>query len=1397
MKQQMRVGMLASLMIVPAVAVSANENIELPNDVTPIEVSEQSASAAVVVASFNPNDARLNELHKLNESTVYADIDDYYEMLDNLQLDVSVSQDLAIHNILTAKLDYIDVLNHLKKDAQKLNSDIGLLKTTNPNTIAATVKYANDYATLVNEFRAARDELDAVVDDNAATVGTVITNAISHLAIYTSTLENYILTLIPNYTILQTFEAAIVEPQKFIESTATNPVEITIGDKLVNIDFEKFAATTALNTPAEHDNFREQAAAITLYMATKLTNDGKKIVESHKLADGRTVSDVLKEATIDIASADKVEELIAAIETTEFKSESTFLSRVKAIETAYNKLSPRGKSLARSFDAKVTIDNTSGKNAGYLAAKEVIEQITALKPAATEDYREALKAANTAFENVYADYQQFILNKPKLDGYNEAVTQAKLFEVKVEALNDTTTTTTASQISDTRDAYDELTSAERKVVLKETYEQLQEWEKTAKDSIKVNAAIEKIKIENSKTFATNTEKAKKQYDDLGSELSKGLADKAPRLQLLNPLAILTGEYYALKVNNTPEYRTTVRAIHAGLDGKKSTLTADPAIPTYATRTDDEAALSKLYDSLLPVIAPLLQNIEKAELVEAKIDEAYKASGAPQLTKILEARADYNDLDATQKKIVNNLKTLTDLEKIMQQPSKVAKQIIEVIPTASNFESKAKSAITAYDKLTTAQKAFIEDDLKRQIADFKSFLEFSAQMKTLKITSPSYRSDVEEAKAKVTTLKSSFTSSKLAELIEALKKQETTLAQSDEGILRSDEVVALIENLPTKSGEAFIKSIEQIELAYGKLSANDKKLVTNYKQFQTLKKDATTAIKVVNLINNSYILNNDVTNSGYEKAMKAAITAYDKLSSAQRMHVYNYDSRIKPNLKIYDLVVLLNKMKPTNKTFWEEVRSARLQYDNLTAREKTTAAPLLPKIVEAEQAVTDIQNVMNLIDLAVPGSENYVENLKAARAAYDRLATLNSAYQKLVQNYKQLQEREKSMSPVTSSIYEIKELEILLTRPFNDAEQFVKKYQAAVKAYERIPFESRQLVTNRDVLLNVIYPVASTMEAIANIKENSSSFGADVAKAREMYSALSTNDKKLVTNYNKLAGFEVVVSVGSKVDELIRAIPTFTGQSYMQAIKEARAAYDQLSSSEKRAVALYKQLQSYEKAVKTVMTAIDLIDALQFSSNLVSAYDKATKALDKLTAEQRLMVSNIHKLTSVTPAIEVYKMIENLKVNSESYAGSVQAAYAAYNRLTNAEKQYVTNFAQLQEAKNNIDNLSVVIAKIAEIIPGSRNYATQVQEALALYNALPTSMKKLVTNYIVLKDSKSELDAVERVRSLIAEIDTESTTFVQKIIAARTAYDNLTANQRRLVSNYFMLEEYERELGTMF
>lgn len=1415
--KKMRMGVLAGLMAAPVasvVTVSANENIEA-DTLAQIDVTQQSANVSTMtVASTIPNttvavdpaDWRLNELLTFNENTVILDINRYTEMLDELRREKTspVYNDNDLYALLEGKINYLGTLKDLKERAQKLNAELGLLKATNADTIAATKAYEKQYIQLEEDFLKNRDELDTIVKaSKAASVdSTTLAAAIDHMAIYKGTLEEYILTQVPNYPTLQKFKADIVEPERFIQSTSANPVKVTIGEKEVAIDFNNFIATTTVDD-TNRDAFREQYEAIKLYMATKLTPDSKKIAESHVLQDGRSLATIIKQAADDIAAADKVTALIDAMKTTEFKSESTFASKVKAINAAYDKLTERGKKLVPKYATEVAkaIDATD-KATGYMAADEAINAIKALKPAPTQDYRNAVSAARIVVNGVGAAYQPFIINEPKLAEYEAAIAKAQNVEQLISELTTPPVgeTTTTTDIIDARAKYTALSAQEKKVLLQNVLAELVNWEKTASDSIKVSDAISKLVIGNNKTFATNAEKVEKQFNDLGSTDKQNLVSNRDRLQLLLPLAKITGKYYNLKLSNTPEYRTAVRDIHTALKDNKALLTAT----TIPALSEDNIALGRLYDGLwvgsLPGsgVEAKLAEIEKAEAVEQTITTAKNTTGPTQLSEITKARAAYNDLSANEKKIVNNLPILTELEKIVSAPAKVAAQIVEVDPTSSTFESKAKAAVGAFDKLTSSQKAYIDQPIQDMVKDYKNMLDFITQIKAIKITNPSYRSDVEKAQNRLAELEGTvFISTKKQPLLESLESYDELLTRFENAITNSDRIVDMITNLPSKTGQAFLTGIADIEAEYALLSANDKKLVTNYSAFQTLKKDSTAALKVVDLINHPTIQLNDVANSNYVKVMQAAITAYEKLTTPQRGYVYNYDSRIKPNLKVYDLAVTINKINPNSKTFREDVNAARAQYDRLSAREQAVAAPLLEKLEGSEMGVEEVQKVIDLINEAVPGSENYTEKLKAARTAYDQLATINSAYQKLVLNYKVLQDREKAIFPVTSSIYEIKELEILMSRPFNDATDFVKKYRAAMNAYEKIPFESRQLIENRDVLLTVIYPVASTMEAIMNIKPSSTTFGPDVLKARQMYDLLSASDKALVTNYNTLAGYEDIVSRGLVVDELIRAIPTYSGTAYTQAIKDARAAYDQLGTSEQKAVSQYKQLQAYEKGVQNVITAINLIDALQFSSNLVSAYDKAMKAIDKLTADQRQMVGNISKLTAVAPAIEVYKMIANLKPGVEGYSGSVQAAYAAFNRLTNTEKQFVTNFSQLQEAKNNVDNLNAVIAKIKEILPGSRNYNTQVQEALALYNSLPSAVKKLVTNYDVLKQAQGELAAVDKVRALIGEIDNQSASFAEKVIAARAAYDKLTSAQKRLVSNYFMLEDYERELGTMF
>lgn len=1122
----------------------------------------------------------------------------------------------------------------------------------------------------------------------------------------------------------------------------------------------------------------------------KMTAQEKKIADSHELDDKRLVSVVMKQANDDLAKANKITDLIREIQSVTGKD---YKSKVGKIVSEYEKLNVRAKMLVLDYKLKVANQVIAKKNAGYKDGLDFITLVEALKPNATSEYRTALKEAEDTYDKLADNLQKLLADyQAKLDLYRKDVTAAETVEALIEGLT-TGEKVTSEDIKKARKAYDALTASQKKIV--DNYKELQAWEKSGKTTIKLSDQIDSIVIENKKTFATKVETLNKTYANLTTG-EQSLVNSYPRLKYLIPFATATGKFYNLKTT-ADNYKTDVLALYTLLTATTGDLV--DILADSKTSKEDKAALASLKEKLEADVTALKNQLDHADPVIGLIESAKNEKDAvKQLLAIQTARDAYNALPKEEQKLVTNLKTLTELEKQVKQPAAVTKAIEAVDPTAKTFASKAKSAVTAFDKLTGAQKAFISDENKNRIEDFKTYLAFVDQVKALKSSDPTFQTAYEAAKKQYDKLikDDAWQSEEKYKLkiIEIIKTYEPTLKALDQAITTGNSLVEAIEGLGRLTGQAFLKEIERIEAAYNMLSPDGKKQVTNYKKFQLMEKDGTSALKVVDLINDPTIKSVDVANRSYAKKVDTALKAYEKLTSNQKTYVYNYTSGLQPYLKIYQVVEAVDNLKPTAKTYIEDVAAVRAMYNRLTNLEKQYLAPLLDKIEGAETGLVTVNEVMTMIDEARPGVEDYIQKLVAAREAYDKLARINSSYQKLVLNYKTLQEREKALKPVATSIHQIKELEGMLARPVNEASEFVRKYNAAVKAYEAIPYESRELVYNREMLLTKIYPVAKTMEAILNIKQTSATFGQDVVKARDWYNSLSAADKALISNYKDLVNFEQTVSGGSAVDELIRQIPRTGPTQYMQAIKEARAAYDQLTAGEKKAVTLYKELQNYEKGVKNVQAAIDAIDNLQFASNLVSAYDKATKALDKLTAEQRQMVHNLNKLQSVGPAIDVYKLIASLKPSSPNYAGSVQAAYTAYNMLSSAEKQFVTNFAVLQEAKNNVDLVQEVISKIAGLTSSSSNYSKQVEEAWALYNSLPSSLRKLVTNYDVLKNAQKEAEAVTKVRALISEINPNAGNFASKVKAARSAYDKLSIQQKRLVSNYFLLEDYEAKLN---
>ena len=176
-------------------------------------------------------------------------------------------------------------------------------------------------------------------------------------------------------------------------------------------------------------------------------------------------------------------------------------------------------------------------------------------------------------------------------------------------------------------------------------------------------------------------------------------------------------------------------------------------------------------------------------------------------------------------------------------------------------------------------------------------------------------------------------------------------------------------------------------------------------------------------------------------------------------------------------------------------------------------------------------------------------------------------------------------------------------------------------------------------------VAAVKELIDAIGEVTLDSGDAIDAARTAYDKLPEAKKVLVDNYEKLTAAEeaytalVDAAAAKAVDDLIDAIGEVTLESG-DAIKAARAAYDALTDTQKELVKNYEELTAAEEAYANLVDAAaakavdDLIDAIgEVTADSGDAIKAARAAYDALTDTQKELVKNYEKLLA---AEELYE-----------------------------------------------------------------------------------------------------------------------------------------------------------------
>ena len=361
-----------------------------------------------------------------------------------------------------------------------------------------------------------------------------------------------------------------------------------------------------------------------------------------------------------------------------------------------------------------------------------------------------------------------------------------------------------------------------------------------------------------------------------------------------------------------------------------------------------------------------------------------------------------------------------------------------------------------------------------------------------------------------------------------------------------------------------------------------------------------------------------------------------------------------------------------------ISAARAAYDALGAVDKLkvsnykelTAAEILYQEYVKADAVDQVINAIGKVTLT---SKMSITN---ARVAYNALSST---------------EKEKvtklSILIAAEDVYKkletdaVSYVEGLISKIGTVTHESLKDVQAAREAYDALSDALKSQVKNLSDLVKAeeafddddVYDVEELIDEIGKVTVNSAT---RIKKARKAYDELSSAQKKMVSNYEKLVDSEEDLEEEQieYVEDLIDSIGTVTLNSSAK-INRARTVYnnldddlqDEVSNLDvlEAAEAKYKELSANKKATGTTVSA-NTNKTTTTGKNSSTAKNPDRTAVEKET-------------TTFVKAVK--ELVEN--ITEQSKKGEILDAILAYDELTEEEKAAVMKDGHLDDMKKQL------------------------------------------------------------------------------------------------------------------
>lgn len=414
------------------------------------------------------------------------------------------------------------------------------------------------------------------------------------------------------------------------------------------------------------------------------------------------------------------------------------------------------------------------------------------------------------------------------------------------------------------------------------------------------------------------------------------------------------------------------------------------------------------------------------------------------------------------------------------------------------------------------------------------------------------------------------------------------------------------------------------------------------------------------------------------AIEKAERLYNALAPEEQGRVTNYGD-LRDARAIYTAVAAIDHIGTVTLQKEADIKAAENVFNALNEMQKEK--------VSNRQSLGDARAVFNtMMRISEIGSVSLQSKsaIEVAEAAYD---ALTEAQKGMVSNYSVLRD--------ARDTYDVILVTDFINRIGAVSENSGSLIDQAERAYNALSSVLRIRVTNYS-LLQEARLVYNAITAIAKLNLITTDSASDISTAENLYYALTEEQQAKVTNRSGLESARKIYTVV----EMIARIGQISLENE-SVITQAENAFDTLTVAEQQRVGNQSELKD-ARAAYDVMEIIASIGSVSAANR--SKIEEAQMAYDSLTAAQRKKVGNYDILQNAVDnlkILDVETLINGIGQVTLSSGEAIEAAESAYQSLTSAQKERVSNHSVLLDARHIFD-LMIVIGDLGSVTVGMGN-----------------------------------------------------------------------------------------------